>query len=156
MGNHNERDTMNNVILIGNITRDIELKYMPSGDAIATTGIATNRKFKKKDGSQGEEVMFIDLTFFGRNAEIANQYVKRGSMLAIEGALKLDSWDDKNGGGKRSKHTVRVESMKMIGGKSDEPKQERQPTTYSGNTPVYDNRTQSMPEFDIDLEEIPF
>ena len=68
---------MNNVALVGNLTRDIELRYLQNGSAVSTTGIATSRKFKKQDGSQGEEVMFIDLVFFGRTAEVANQYLQK-------------------------------------------------------------------------------
>ena len=144
---------MNNVILIGNITREIELKYMPSGDAIATTGIATNRKFKKKDGSQGEEVMFIDLTFFGRGAEIASQYLTRGSKVAIEGSLKLDSWTDQSGQ-KRSKHSVKVDSMEMVGAKQEggqKPVKVEQYNQGGQKVAEYD-----MPSFDVDSEEIPF
>ena len=80
----------NRIILVGNLTRDPELRYMPSGGAVCTTGIATNRKFKKQDGSAGEEVCFVDITFFGRTAEVANQYLKRGAKVLVEGRLKLD------------------------------------------------------------------
>ncbi len=71
----------NKVILVGNLTRDVELRYLPSGSALAKIGIATNRRFKKQDGSQGEEVCFVDVNLFGRTAEIANQYLKKGSKI---------------------------------------------------------------------------
>jgi len=145
---------MNKVILIGNLTRDIETKIMPSGSMVATTAIATSRKFRKQDGSQGEEVMFIDLTFFAKSAEIASQYLTRGSKIAVEGSLKLDSWDDKNGGGKRSKHTVTVERMEMLAAKQDGQKQPVKVEQYNqGGQKVaeYD-----MPSFDVDDSEIPF
>lgn len=103
----------NKVIMLGNLTRDIELRYLPSGGAVATTGIATNRRFKKQDGSQSEEVCFIDISFFGRTAEIANQYLRKGSKVMVEGRLKLDTWQDQQGQ-KRSKHTVVVDTMQMV------------------------------------------
>jgi len=144
---------MNKVILIGNLTRDIETKIMPNGNMVATTGIATSRKFRKQDGSQGEEVMFIDLTFFAKSAEIASQYLTRGSKISVEGSLKLDSWDDKNGGGKRSKHTVTVERMEMLDAKQDGQKQPVKVEVHQQGQKVaeYD-----MPSFDVDSDEIPF
>lgn len=106
----------NQTILVGNITRDIELRYLPAGTAVATTAIATNRKFKKQDGSAGEDVCFIDIHFFGRSAEIANQYLRVGSKILVEGRLKLDQWTDQ-AGVKRSKHSIVVETMEMLGEK---------------------------------------
>jgi single-strand DNA-binding protein len=106
----------NKVILVGNLTRDIELRYLPSGSAVATTGIATNRKFKAQDGTQKEEVCFIDITFFGRTAEIANQYLGRGKKVLVEGRLKLDQWTDQNGG-KRSKHSITADTLQMLDSK---------------------------------------
>ncbi|HHH72917.1 MAG TPA: single-stranded DNA-binding protein, partial [Sulfuricurvum sp.] len=87
----------NKIILVGNLTRDIELRYTQSGMAIAKTGIATNRKFKKQNGEQVDETMFIDITFFGRSGEIANQYLRKGSKVLIEGRLMLEQWTDQNG-----------------------------------------------------------
>lgn len=103
----------NRAVMLGNLTRDCVLRYLPNGGAVCTTGIATNRKFKKADGSQGEEVCFIDITFFGRSAEIANQYLGRGKKVLIEGRLKLDQWSDQQGG-KQSKHSVIVETLQMV------------------------------------------
>ena len=108
--------SFNKVILVGNLTRDVELKYLSSGTGVASAGIATNRKFKKQDGTQGEEICFIELTFFGRSAEVADQYLHKGSKILVEGRLKLDQWQDQNGGN-RSKHSVVVESMQMLGSK---------------------------------------
>ena len=107
----------NKVILVGNLTRDIELRYSQSGMAIAKTGIATNRKFTS-NGEKKEEVMFIDITFFARSAEIANQYLRKGSKILVEGRLQLDQWVDQNGG-KRSKHGVVVETMQMLDSRAD-------------------------------------
>ena len=103
----------NKVILLGNLTRDPELRYTQGGVAIVNTGIATNRKFKKQNGEQADETMFIDIVFFGRTAEIANQYLRKGSKLLVEGRLQIDQWTDQSGK-KRSKHTVHVEEMKML------------------------------------------
>ena len=111
----------NRIILVGNLTRDPELRYMPNGGAVCTTGIATNRKFKKQDGSTGEEVCFVDITFFGRTAEVANQYLKRGKKILVEGRLKLDQWTDQNGG-KRSKHSVIVDNMQMLDSRNQNEK----------------------------------
>jgi len=161
----------NKVILVGNLTRDLELRYLQSGTAVGNTGIATNRKFKASDGSQKEEVMFIDITFFGRTAEIAGQYLKKGSKVLVEGRLRLDSWVDQNGG-KRSKHSVTVDSMQMLDSRGDN--QNSSNSGYSQQTPAggyqqqeqsYSNpqvssqpQTQapSIPEIDIDDDEIPF
>lgn len=103
----------NKVILVGNLTRDVELRYLPNGSALAKLGLATNRKFKRQDGAMGEEVCFIDVNLFGRTAEVANQYLKKGSKILIEGRLVLESWVDQNGQ-KRSRHTVTADSMQMI------------------------------------------
>ncbi len=106
----------NKIIIAGNLTRDIELLYSQSGSAIASTGIATTRKWKDQSGQQKEETLFVDVTFFGRSGEIANQYLRKGSKVLIEGRLKLDQWQDQNGQN-RSKHSVVVESMQMLDSK---------------------------------------
>jgi single-strand DNA-binding protein len=109
----------NKVILVGNLTRDIELRYSQSSMAIANAGIATNRRYKKQNGEQVDETMFIDITFFGRSAEIANQYLRKGSKILVEGRLNLDQWVDQQSGQKRSKHTIIVENMQMLDSRSD-------------------------------------
>ena len=103
----------NKIIIQGHLTRNIEIRYTQSGSAIASTGIAASRKFKSTSGEQKEEVLFIDLTFFGRSGEIANQYLRKGSNILIDGRLKLDQWTDKDGN-KKSKHSVAVETMQML------------------------------------------
>lgn len=107
----------NKVILVGNLTRDIELRYSQSGMGIAKTAIATSRKFTS-NGEKKEEVCFIDITFFGRSAEIANQYLRKGSKILVEGRLNFEQWVDQNGG-KRSKHSVTVENMQMLDSRAD-------------------------------------
>ena len=105
---------MNKVVLIGNLTRDIELRYTQSGDCVGNAGIAVTRKFKNAQGETAEETCFIDVKFFGRTAEVANQYLRKGSKLAVEGRLKLEQWQDQSGQN-RSKHVVEVESLEMLG-----------------------------------------
>lgn len=107
----------NKVILVGNLTRDIELRYSQGGMAIANTAIATSRKFTS-NGEKKEEVCFVDITFFARSAEVANQYLRKGSKILVEGRLNFDQWVDQNGQ-KRSKHSVVVETMQMLDGKND-------------------------------------
>lgn len=107
----------NKVVLVGNLTRDIELRYSQGGMAIANTAIATSRKFTS-NGEKKEEVMFIDITFFGRSAEVANQYLRKGSKILVEGRLNFDQWVAQDGS-KRSKHSVTVETMQMLDSKAD-------------------------------------
>jgi len=108
----------NKVIMIGNLTRDIELKYIPSGAAIAKGAIATSHKYKTQTGEQKEEVCFLDFNVFGKSAEILNQYVRKGSKVMLEGRLVLEQWTDQNGGN-RSKHSLRVETFKFLDSKAD-------------------------------------
>jgi len=107
----------NKIILVGNLTRDIELRYSQGGMGIAKTAIATSRKFNS-NGEKKEEVCFVDITFFGRSAEVANQYLRKGSKILVEGRLNFEQWVDQNGG-KRSKHSVTVETMQMLDSKGD-------------------------------------
>lgn len=147
----------NKVILAGNLTREIELRNTAGGLAIANTGIACNRKFKSQTGESKEEVLFLDITFFGRTAEIANQYLKRGSKILVDGRLKLDQWTDKSGQ-KRSKHSLVVESMKMLGGKEEETYTQPQVTQQPTQTQTYGTQADAVPVVDISIkeEEIPF
>ena len=180
----------NKVILVGNLTRDIELRYSQNGSAIAKTAIATSRKFTV-NGERREEVCFVDLTFFGRSGEIANQYLRKGSKILVEGRLILEQWVDQNGA-KRSKHSVTVENMQMLDSKGDtagqnnpqqgqnanygsaynqqaqpyeapsSPQQSYEQQNYSqpyqqqnvANNEV--QKTDVIPEIDIDDDDIPF
>ena len=107
----------NKIILVGNLTRDIELRYSQAGMGIAKTAIATSRKFTS-NGEKKEEVCFVDITFFGRSAEVANQYLRKGSKILVEGRLNFEQWVDQNGQ-KRSKHSVIVETMQMLDSRND-------------------------------------
>jgi single-strand DNA-binding protein len=105
----------NRVILIGNLTRDVELRYLASGMAVTDIGLAVNDKRKNANGEWIEEVTFIDVTVWGRTAEVMSEYLSKGSPVFIEGRLKMDSWDDKQTGQKRSKLKVICERMQLIG-----------------------------------------
>lgn len=107
---------VNKVILIGNVTRDPEVKYTPKGTAVTEVGLAVNRFVPASDGQEKrEETTFIDVTLWGRQAEIAGEYVKKGRPLYIEGRLQLDSWEDKQTGQKRSKLRVVGENLQLLG-----------------------------------------
>ncbi len=105
----------NKVILAGNLTRDPELRYTPKGMAIAKLGLAINRKWTNESGETKEEVTFVDVDAFGKQAETLGQYMRKGSPILIEGRLKLDQWDDKATGQKRSKMGVIVEGFQFLG-----------------------------------------
>jgi len=111
--------SFNKVLLMGNLTRDPQLRYLPNQTAVAEFGLACNRRWKTPQGEDREEVTFVDCTAWGRQAETINQYCQKGKGIFIEGRLKFDSWEDKQGGGKRSKITVVVESFQFIGGRPD-------------------------------------
>lgn len=148
---------MNKVIMIGHLARSIELRYTQSQMAIGKTAIAVTRKYTL-NGEKREETCFIDLTFFGKSAEIANQYLSKGSKLLIEGRLKFDQWQDNNGQN-RSKHSIAVESMEMLGdakqnnqsyqqGAPKKPQQQKPPQRQQYSEPQY-------PEYpDVDSDEI--
>ena len=105
----------NKVVLVGNLTRDIELRYFQSGSAVGKAGIAVTRKYNAANGEKREETCFIDIDFFGRTAEIANQYLHKGSKVLIEGRLVFQQWQDQQSGQNRSKHSIAVEQMEMLG-----------------------------------------
>lgn len=108
----------NKVLLMGRLVRDPQLKYTPSQQAICEFGIAINRKWKTQAGEQREEVNYIDCCAWGKTGEVINQYFTKGKPIFIDGRLKYDSWEDKQGGGKRSKLTVIVEEFQFISGRS--------------------------------------
>ena len=131
----------NKVILVGNLTRDIELRYSQSGSAIAKSAIATSRKFTAANGEKREEVMFIDITFFGRSGEIANQYLRKGSKILVEGRLIFEQWVDQQGQ-KRSKHSVTVENMQMLDSRSDSSMQGGMGAAQQGGYGNYNQQNQ--------------
>jgi single-strand DNA-binding protein len=107
--------SFNKVILVGNLTRDPELRYTPKGMAIAKIGLAVNRNWTNEAGEKKEEVTFVDVDIFGRTAENVAQYMKKGRPILIEGRLRLDQWDDKQTGQKRSRLGVVAETVQFLG-----------------------------------------
>ena len=142
----------NRIVLVGNLTRDIDLRYTQSGAAIGSSGIAVTRKYTL-NGEKREETCFIDITFFGKQAEIANQYLSKGSKLLVEGRLKFDQWTGDDGQN-RSKHTVVVENMEMLGG-GQQSNQGYQQGGYSNQRPQQSapKKPQQPPEsYEIDVD----
>ncbi len=109
--------SFNKVILIGNLTRDPEVRYTPKGSAVCDLGLAVNRQYSLDNGEKREEVTFVDVVLWARLAEIAGEYLKKGRPVFIEGRLQLDTWDDKQSGQKRSKLRVIGETMQLLGGR---------------------------------------
>jgi len=107
--------SFNKVILMGNLTRDPELRYTPKGTAIAKVGLAVNRVWTNEAGEKKEEVTFVDVDIFGRTAENVGQYMRKGRPILIEGRLKLDQWDDKQTGQKKSRLGVVADTVQFLG-----------------------------------------
>ena len=130
---------------MGNITRDIELRHTPAGTAVADLGLAVNRTRTGDNGEKIEETTFIDVTLWGRVAEVAHQYAGKGKPIFVEGRLQLDTWEDKNSGEKRSKIKVVGENIQLLGSKdssqgSSQPSQggQQQAQPQQGKTPTDD------------------
>ena len=136
----------NKVLLMGNLTRDVELRSTQGGTAIAKFGMAINRKFKQQNGEMKEETCFVDLTAWGRQAEIINQYTSKGSPLFVEGRLEFSTWEAQEGG-KRSKLAVVVENFQLMGGRSG---------GQSGGQGQGGARAPSGGEEQVDYGDIPF
>ncbi len=158
----------NKVIMIGHLTRDIELKYLPNGTAIGKSSIATNHSYKTQSGEKKDETCFLEFDIFGKPAEIVNQYVKRGQKILLEGRLVLQQWTAQDGS-KRSKHSLRVESFKFMDNKSDSAQsgnyqgenQNSYKNNYNNQSPAPQSTTQAtpaqqVPEINISNDEIPF
>ena len=111
--------SFNKVILMGNLTRDPQLRYLPSNMAVCEFGLAVNRRWRDKDGNQKEEVCFVDVTAWGRQGETINQYVTKGRSILIEGHLKFDSWTGQDGQ-KRSKLSVVVDNFQFVGARGEQ------------------------------------
>ncbi len=120
----------NKVLLIGNLTRDPQLSYLPSQTAVVDFGLAVNRRWTGKDGEKKEETCFVDCTSFGRQAENINKYLSKGRQLLVEGRLTFNSWTAQDGT-KRSKHRVTVERFQFLGGPSPTVQPERSPPDSS-------------------------
>ena len=106
--------SVNTVILGGNLTRDPEVRYTPQGTAVAKLGLAVNQTYRTKDGEKREDVCFVDVEVWARQAETCGEYLKKGSSVLVEGTLKLDTWDDRETGKKRSRHKIRARRVQFL------------------------------------------
>ncbi|MCH1421768.1 MAG: single-stranded DNA-binding protein [Akkermansiaceae bacterium] len=157
---------VNKVMLLGNITRDLEVRYTPKGTAVCDLGMAVNRIRTGDNGERIEEVTYVDVTLWGRQAELAGQYLSKGRSVFIEGRLQLDQWDDKQTGQKRSRLRVVGENMQFIGGQggsggnqggSSAPRQQAPPSEQQQAPPQSNQGGAAAAEnFDNDDDDIPF
>jgi single-strand DNA-binding protein len=149
--------SFNKVILLGNLTRDPEVRYTPKGSAVCDLGVAVNRIYTTEGGERREEVTFVDVVLWARLAEIAGEYLRKGRPVFIEGRLQMDSWDDKQTGQKRTKLRVVGESMQLLGGRpggsAGETAEEDRVATGTGKTAP---RAKSGASTAPDDDEIPF
>ncbi len=139
--------SVNKLILVGNLTREPVSRQLPGGSTVCEFGMAMNRKYKVDGGEEREEVCFVDCSAFGRPAEVIQQYCHKGKLLYVEARLRWDSWDDKNGGGKRSKLSAVVENFQFLGGKDDGGDREEQQAR-----PAQSQRAPAAPRGDYDPE----
>ena len=141
--------SFNRVILVGNLTRDVDLKYLQSGTAVTEVGLAVNDRRKAASGEWVEETTFVDVTLWGRTAEVASEYLSKGSPILIEGRLKLDQWE--TDGQKRSKLRVVADKMQMIGGRAGGggTPSSRPNTEYSEAAPAASGPPAGPPDEDI-------
>jgi single-strand DNA-binding protein len=150
--------SFNKVILLGNLTRDPEVRYTPKGSAVCDLGIAVNRVYTTEGGERREEVTFVDVVLWARLAEIAGEYLRKGRPVFIEGRLQMDSWDDKQTGQKRTKLRVVGESMQLLGGRpggaAGETTEEDRVATSGGSKTTAPPKSARSAEPDDD--DIPF
>lgn len=167
---------LNKVMIIGNVTRDPEIKYTPKGSAVTDLGIAVNRVYTPEGGEKREETTYVDVTLWGRQAEIAGEYCKKGRSIYIEGRLQLDSWEDKTSGQKRSKLRVVGESFQLLGPRpggggggghsggggdeeySERPQntQRREPSGGGNSGGGFSSGRSTAPQAPIEEDDIPF
>ena len=144
--------SLNKVMLIGNCTRDPEIEYTPGGKAVAEVGLALNHTYKTEQGEKREEVTFVDVTLWGRVAEIAGEYLKKGRPVYVEGRLTLDTWEDKQTGQKRSKLKVTGDNIQLLGSKPEGGQ-----ASNSAPQEVYNTRTGKTTQVKAEGEDqIPF
>ena len=150
---------LNRVLLIGNLTRDPEIRYTPKGTAVADVGLAVNRVLNTEEGERREEVTYVDVVLWARLAEIADQYLKKGRPVFIEGRLQLDSWDDKQTGQKRSRLRVVAENMQLLGSRSESEAAASTTTprrSPGAAAPAPRPQQPKDPDLDAEPDDIPF
>ena len=165
--------SFNKVMIMGNVTRDIEVRYTPKGTAVTDIGVACNRRVKQGE-EWVDETTFVDVTLWGRTAELAGQYLSKGRGVFIEGRLQLDTWQDQQSGQKRSRLKVVGENMQFVGGNGGGGGQQQRPPQQQGQSPQQYGAQQSaspqqaaqqptgaspanpMPQFEEEDDDIPF
>jgi single-strand DNA-binding protein len=147
--------TLNKVLLIGNLTRDVELRTTQKGTAIAQFGLAVNRQFKDETGATKDEATFVDIEAWGKQAELVSKYLAKGSQCLVEGRLKFDQWEDKTTQQKRSRLKVVLENVQFLGGKKEGQgeREPHQPEPRSSAEPTINAPKSNKPEVD---EDVPF
>lgn len=162
--------SLNKVMLIGNMTRDAELRYLANQTAVTDIGLAVNRYRRGENGERSEEVTFVDVTLWGRQAEVVQQYAGKGQPLFVEGRLQLDTWEDKQTGQRRSRLRVVGENIQLLGsaqgGGSSSTNAPRQPSAQPHQVPVSQSGVQQPPsekkpnfysaDSIDDIDDIPF
>lgn len=138
--------SFNKVILIGNLTRDIELKYLPKGTAVCNLSLAVNRRWKNEVGEEKEDVYFAECKAFGKQAETIAQYVKKGHPLMVEGRLTREEWDDKKTGEKRSTTRIMIETFQFLKGRDE----------GAAPAPRRESAPAPAPKPDLDADDLPF
>jgi single-strand DNA-binding protein len=148
---------LNRVLLIGNLTRDPEVRYTPKGTAVAEIGLAVNRIYSGEDGEKKEETTFVDVTLWARQAEVAGQYLKKGRPVFIEGRLQLDTWDDKQTGQKRSRLRVVSENLQLLGSRQEGDSSSPAPPPRRASAAATPSRPEPRdPDLDVEPDDIPF
>lgn len=142
--------SLNKVFLIGNLTRDPELRVTPKGTAICQFGIAVNRQFKDDSGATRDETTFVDIEAWGKQGELVSKYLGKGSQCMVEGRLKLDQWEDKASGQKRSRLKVVLDNVQFLGApkgtqSETQPKPATEARTYMNPAPAPDNIDEDVP-----------
>jgi single-strand DNA-binding protein len=136
--------SFNKVILIGNLTRDVELKHLPKGTAVCNLSLAVNRRWKNEAGEEKEDVYFAECKAFGKQAETIAQYVRKGHPLLVEGRLTREEWDDKKTGDKRSTTRIMIETFQFLKGRDE------------GAAPAPRAQAPAAPKPDLDADDLPF
>ena len=150
-------NSLNRVFLLGNVTRDPEIKYTPKGSAVTDLGLALNRVYTNTSGEKVEEVVYVDVELWGRTAEVAGEYAKKGRPVLIEGRLRMDSWEDKATGQKRSRLRVVGENLTLLGsgrtGSAGRPEEE---SGEARATHAHRAKSTEHPPITSEPDDIPF
>ena len=148
--------SFNKVILIGNLTRDPEVKSLPKGTAVCNISMAVNRRWKNDAGEEKEEVYFADCKAFGRQAETIGQYVKKGHPLMVEGRLTREEWDDKKTGEKKSATRIMIETFQFLKGRDEGAAPAPAPRREAAPVPRSESAPAGAPKPDLDEDDVPF